>query len=593
MIQVEQILQTKYPALSANHEFITRPTVAVLRQLLREQQLNAFLLQHHDLEGSEFLAQLLGYCNLSYSVVEGERDNIPAEGRVVIVANHPLGGLDGVALLSLVRGVRPDVRIVANDVLMQFGPLQHMLLPIDNMGKGCIKASIAAINAALERDEAVIVFPSGEVSRPGPTGIKDGPWRGGFLRFAERAEAPVLPIHIGGRNSALFYGLSMLYKPLSTLLLVREMFRRRQKTLHLRIGELIPWQEIAALDLSREEKVKRINRQVYSVSKQCIPLFRTAKPTAQAEARPALRRELHKAQCLGQTKDGKQIFLFDCGQDSSVMREIGRLREIAFRRVHEGSGKRRDLDAFDAYYRHLVLWDDNDLQIAGAYRIGDAARIVGTRGCEGLYTHGLFAYSDAMHRYIPHALELGRSFIQPRYWGMRSLDYLWYGIGAYLRRHPEIRYLFGPVSISDRYPRAAKNMLVHFYRHYYGDEGRFALARDRYVIAETERALLHEIFCGVDCERDFRVLKEQLGRQGLAVPALYKQYTEVCEFGGTRFLDFGVDAKFSNCVDGLVLVDLDLLKSAKRARYVADSAATLVSPEASSARVMERPRCAA
>ena len=586
MIQVDKILRAKYPALAANHELITRPTLALLRQLLREEELNAFLLQHHDLEGLAFLVKLLEYFNLSYSVVEGEKDNIPAEGRVVIVANHPLGGLDGIALLSLVRGIRPDVRIVANDVLMQFGPLQHMLLPIDNLGKGVSKASIAAINTALAQDEAVIVFPSGEVSRPGPTGIKDPPWRDGFLRFAERAEAPVLPIHIGGRNSALFYGLSMFYKPLSTIMLVREMFRRQPMTLHMRIGELIPWQEIAALDLPREEKIKRINRQVYSVSKKCIPLFRTAKPTAQPEARPALRRELQQSDCLGQTRDGKQIFLFDCGRDSSVMREIGRLREITFRRVHEGSGKTRDLDAFDAYYRHLVLWDDNELQIVGAYRIGDTARIVGTRGCPGLYTHGLFAYADAMHRYFAHALELGRSFVQPRYWGMRSLDYLWYGIGAYLRRYPDIRYLFGPVSISDNYPRAAKNMLVHFYRHYFGDEGRFALARDRYVILEPERVLLHELFSGTDYERDFRVLKEQLGRLGCSVPTLYKQYTEVCEPGGARFLDFGVDAQFSNCVDGLVLVDVRMLKQSKRARYIADQGAVLGDSGVSSGRII-------
>jgi putative hemolysin len=593
MIQVEQILQTKYPGLAANHDFITRPTLALLRQLLREQELNAFLLQHHEVEGAEFLAQLLLYCKLGYSVVEGERDNIPAEGRVVIVANHPLGGLDGIALLSLVRSVRPDVRIVANDVLMQFGQLRHMLLPIDNMGKGCTKASIAAINEALERDEAVIVFPSGEVSRPGPLGIKDGPWRSGFLRFAERAEAPVLPIHIDGRNSALFYGLSLLYKPLSTLLLVREMFQRRPRTLHMRIGELIPWREIAALDLSRAEKIKRINQQVYSVRKKCIPLFRTAKPTAQAEARPALRRELQQSDCLGQTKDGKQIFLFDCRHDSPVMREIGRLREIAFRRVREGSGKSRDLDQFDAYYRHLVLWDDSDLQIVGAYRIGDARSIVGTRGCEGLYTHQLFAYSEAMQPYFPQALELGRSFVQPRYWGMRSLDYLWYGIGAYLRKHPDIRYLFGPVSISEGYGRTARNLLVHFYRHYFGDEGRLALARDRYLITEAERSPLHELFAGADYELGFRILKDQLGRMGLAVPTLYKQYTEVCEPGGARFLDFGVDAQFSNCVDGLVLVDLNLLKSSKRARYLADYAATPRSSVANSAHLAYRSRHAA
>lgn len=593
MIQVEQILQAKYPALAANHQFVTRPTLALLRQLLRERELNAFLLQHHDVEGAEFLAQLLRYCRHSYSVVEGERDNIPAEGRVVIFANHPLGGLDGIALLSLVRGVRPDVRIVANDVLMQFGQLKHMLLPIDNMGKGCTKASIAAINEALERDEAVIVFPSGEVSRPGPLGIKDGPWRSGFLRFAERAGAPVLPIHIDGRNSALFYGLSLLYKPLSTLLLVREMFQRRPRTLHMRIGELIPWQEIAALDLSREEKIKRISKQVYSASKQRIPLFRTAKPTAQAEPRPALRRELQQADCLGQTRDGKQIFLFDCRHDSPVMREIGRLREIAFRRVREGSGKSRDLDQFDAYYRHLVLWDDSDLQIVGAYRIGEARRIVGTRGCEGLYTHQLFAYSDAMHRYFPQALELGRSFVQPRYWGMRSLDYLWYGIGAYLRKHPDIRYLFGPVSISDGYARPARNLLVHFYRHYFGDEGRLALARDRYLITEAERSPLHALFAGAGYEQGFRILKDELGRMGLTVPTLYKQYTEVCEPGGARFLDFGVDAQFSNCVDGLVLVDLNLLKSSKRARYLAESTATLIAADAGAARRTLRSRYAA
>ena len=588
MIQVEQILQSKYPALAANHEFITRPTLALLRQLLREQELNAFLLQHGDLEGAEFLAILLEYFNLRYSVVEPEKQNIPADGRVVIVANHPLGGLDGIALLSLVRSVRPDVRIVANDVLMQFGPLRHMLLPIDNMGKGCTRASIAAIDAALDRDEAVIVFPSGEVSRPGPAGIKDRPWRGGFLRFAERAAAPVLPVHISGRNSALFYGLSMLYKPLSTILLVREMFRRQPMILHMRIGELIPWQEIAALDLSRKEKIKRISRQVYSVSRKCVPLFRTDKPTAEPEPRPALRRELHKADCLGQTRDGKQIFLFDCGHDSSVMREIGRLREIAFRRVREGSGKKRDVDAFDAYYRHLVLWDDNDLQIVGAYRIGEAARIVGARGCEGLYTHSLFAYADAMRGYFPRALELGRSFVQPRYWGMRSLDYLWYGIGAYLRRHPDIRYLLGPVSISDGYPRAARNLLVHFYRQYFGDRDGLAVARTAYTIAETERLALNELFNSADYERGFRILKEQLARLGLAVPTLYKQYTEVCEPGGARFLDFGVDAQFSNCVDGLVLVDLNLLKNAKRVRYIADDGATLLGACGSNAHLPNR-----
>jgi hypothetical protein len=198
-----------------------------------------------------------------------------------------------------------------------------------------------------------------------------------------------------------------------------------------------------------------------------------------------------------------------------------------------------------------------------------------------------------MHRYFPRAIELGRSFVQPRYWGLRSLDYLWYGIGAYLRKHPDIRYLFGPVSISDAYTRPARDMLVHFYRHHFGDEGRLALARERYLIAETEGSTLHEIFDGKNYEQGFRILKQQLGSMGLAVPTMYKQYTEVCEAGGARFLDFGVDTQFSNCVDGLILVDMDFLKDAKRARYLDENGPPLLDPDASNPRARDRARYAA
>jgi hypothetical protein len=261
------------------------------------------------------------------------------------------------------------------------------------------------------------------------------------------------------------------------------------------------------------------------------------------------------------------------------MREIGRLREAAFRRVGEGTGMRRDLDQFDTYYRHLVLWDDNDLQIAGAYRIGEVARILAARGCEGLYTGRLFSFTEKIQEYFPHTLELGRSFVQPRYWGLRSLDYLWYGIGAYLKWHPEIRHLLGPVSISDVYPRSAKNMLVHFYRHYFGDENVLALARHRYVITEEDSTAHLRDFSGDNYGQDFRTLKQQLGKLGVSVPTLYKQYTEVYEPGGVKFLDFNLDTKFSNCVDGLALANLEKLKAAKRERYLGDKRGPLILPE--------------
>ena len=578
MVNVEQLLEAKYPAFSSKPDLITRPTVAILKKLLRERELNIFFAKCGELEGMEFVDKMLEDFNFSYSVVGREKENIPAEGRVVIVANHPLGILDGLALIKMVSEVRPDVRIVANDVLMQIKPLQSLLLPVVNLGQGSNRTNIDAIDAALANEEAVIVFPSGEVSRVGPTGIKDGRWHGGFLRFAERAKASVLPVYLGGKNSALFYTLAMIFRPLSTLMLVREMFEQKTMTLPIRIGELIPWQEIAALNVPREEKIKRINRQVYGVSSNRAPVLKTARSVAHPESTIHLRKEIQEADLLGETKDGKQIYLFDYRRNSPVMREIGRLREATFRRVGEGTGMRRDLDLYDTYYRQLVLWDDNDLQIAGAYRIGEVASILDSRGVQGLYTSSLFSFTDKImnEAVLPQTLELGRSFVQPRYWGMRSLDYLWYGIGAYVKRHASIRYLLGPVSISDAYPREAKNLLVHFYRHYFGDENVLALAHHRFVISELDSAAQLRVFSGDNYEQDFRRLKQELAKYGVTVPVLYKQYTETYESGGVKFLDFNVDEKFSNCVDGLVLADLDKLKPAKRERYLGDKGVPLI-----------------
>ena len=310
--------------------------------------------------------------------------------------------------------------------------------------------------------------------------------------------------------------------------------------------------------------------------------LQAGQPVAQPESADSVRHELLEADLLGESRDGKQIYLFDHQRNSAVMREIGRLREMTFRYVGEGTGMRRDLDQYDTYYRHLVLWDDSDLQIAGAYRIGEVANIVDARGVAGLYTSSLFTFTEKLlsANVLPQTLELGRSFVQPRYWGMRSLDYLWVGIGAYVKRHPGMRYLLGPVSISDAYPREAKNLLVHFYRHYFGDENVLALARNRFFISEQDNATHLCVFKGDDYEQDFRTLKQALSTHGVAVPTLYKQYTETYESGGVKFLDFNVDAKFANCVDGLVLADLDQLKPAKRERYLGDRRSPLILPAA-------------
>lgn len=566
-IDVEQVLVNKYPAFVRKPAPIRRSTLFCLRRLVREQEINRFLDTHKGSRGFEFVDEVLDYFNFSYTISHKERMNIPSSGRVVIIANHPLGALDGLALLKLVGEVRRDVRIIANDVLMNFDALQNLFLPVDNLGKSTRKANIARIVEALQNDEAVIVFPAGEVSRAGFTGIKDGKWNSGFIHFARKANAPILPVFLGGKNSPLFYGLSYINKSMSTLMLAREMFNKHSVTLPVRIGEPIAFNQLDALPVSNRDKAKLLKKHLYRIARNKQPLFLTEKTIAHPQDRQTLKQELKQAELLGETADGKKIYLFDYHPDSVVMQEIGRLREVAFRTVGEGTGERRDLDRYDQHYRHLILWDEEDLEIAGAYRIGEGHQRMRSKDYQ-LYSESLFHYSEQMDEIFEQGIELGRSFVQPRYWGKRSLDYLWYGIGAYLRRHPEVRYMFGPVSLSNSYPKRARDLLVWFYRHYFPDTAWLARSRSPYQLDSDAEATIRQLFCGQDYKEDFGRLREQLDFLGVSVPTLYKQYSELCEPGGVSFLDFGVDADFNYCIDGLVLVDTHKVKARKRDRYI-------------------------
>ena len=251
-----------------------------------------------------------------------------------------------------------------------------------------------------------------------------------------------------------------------------------------------------------------------------------------------------------------------------MLREIGRLRELSFRRVGEGSGLRRDLDRFDTHYRHLVLWDEQALAIVGAYRLGEGARILAARGVSGLYSSTLFDYAPQAREFIAQGVELGRSFVQPAYWNSRSLDYLWQGIGAYLRHRPDLRYLFGPVSISAALAPAAREWIVHCHRHYFGDGENLAASRNPLKISEHVHAAAAQAWADKDAKAGLMFLKRQLAQMDCAIPTLYKHYVDLCEPEGVRFLAFGTDPAFGHCIDGLIRLDLNFLRAAKRQRYL-------------------------
>lgn len=567
MIELEQRLQQRFPHwFRGRRASIARPLLRGIERWSRLDVVDGFIRANRHLRGFAFVSAALEFLGARYEVDAEALARIPARGPLLIVANHPSGALDALALLDAVGRVRRDVRIVANDFLSALDNIEDLLLPVRILGGRPAPRSLRTVDAALANGECVIVFPAGEVSRLGPRGVRDTRWRRGFLRFARACDAPVLPVRIQARNSALFYGASALFKPAGTALLAREMFARRARRIVLRVGYL---RRIPA-DADGEAVLEAIRRDLYAIgTRRERPATDGARgpETIAGAVDPALvMAGIAGMRMLGETGDGKQIRVGRLAADAPLLREIGRLRELTFRAVGEGTGHAIDVDAWDSWYEHIVLWDTPAARIAGAYRIARGAPVLAAHGIRGLYTASLFDYADDAVARIAQGVELGRSFVVPDYWGGRSIDYLWQGIGAYLRAHPKVRYLFGAVSISAAMPVAARQQIAAHYAHYFGGAAGEVVSKRPFAY---QAALPRD--AAMDADTAFRVMKANLDALGAQVPMLYKQYTDLCEPGGARFLAFGVDPGFNHAVDGLIEVDIARMRPKKRQRYLGEA----------------------
>ncbi|TVZ37896.1 putative hemolysin [Alteromonadaceae bacterium 2753L.S.0a.02] len=570
MINVEKAITTKFPTFASKPALIRRPTLSLLKRLVHENEINRFLLEHKDVKGVPFIEKVFDYFNFNYTVATRDLNQVPSQGRVVIIANHPIGSLDGLAILKLISEVRSDVKIVANDMLMNFSNLNELFIPLDNMTGGSARRSFKKVIEALQDEQAIIVFPAGEVSRARPTGVKDGHWRPGFLHFARKGKAPILPVHIKAKNSLLFYGASALFKPLGTALLAHEMFNKHSRKITFSIGEPIPNESLFTDQLRDRTLVKRLKKHVYNLAQKKNKVFATQKRLAAPESPDDLERELAKAKRIGSTRDNNEVFLVNYAPNSAIIREIGRLRELTFRAAGEGTGQKRDLDEFDTYYEHLVLWNAEAREIAGSYRIGNGQHILAEKGIRGFYTSTLYRFDPRFAQYFAQGVELGRSFVSPKYWGKACLDYLWQGLGAYLAHNPHLRYLIGPVSMSADYPRDLMDTLVFFYRRYYNFPDALVKANFPYLLSTERMAFLDKQFGDRDADEAFDFMQQRFAARGQKLPVLFKQYTALFEKGGFLSLIFSRDPDFGDCLDGLCMGDITRLKPSKFKRYIGE-----------------------
>ncbi|MBK8946076.1 MAG: lysophospholipid acyltransferase family protein [Ignavibacteriae bacterium] len=540
-----------------------------VNKVIHLEEINKILEANSEVIGIDFIDNLFEHLNFSFNVANKDIRKIPSEGRLIIVANHPIGSLDGLALLKMISEIREDVKIIANSILYEIENLRSLFLPFHLDSKQIQRENIKAIDEALQNEQAIIIFPAAEVSRLKFYHITDSRWHKGAIHFAKKNNSPILPIYIEAKNSILFYSASAINKYFSRFFLVHELFNKRNKTITIKIGNPIPAKVFTSHIIEDQAQIALLKKHVMRIRKDKKGVFITEKNIIHPVPRKFIKRELVNSELIGETSDRKKIYLCEYAKAPNALNEIARLREITFRKVGEGTGNKLDIDRFDKLYKHIVVWDENDLEIVGAYRLGVGSELMNEFGIKGFYTSTLFKYSDEFTKtYLNNGLELGRSFIQKKYWKTNALHYLWQGIGAFLYKHPEIKYMFGGVSISKNYNQTATEMIVYYYSKWYGNSKDSVTPNKEFMISEKTSISLAQEFSGNSPIEDYKILKNMLKPYGFTVPTLYKQYTDLCERDGVNFLGFGVDDSFEMCVDGFIMIEVEKITSEKRLRYI-------------------------
>lgn len=530
----------------------------------------------HDAGAGPFAARALAALGIS-TAIEG-REHIPAAGPLVVVANHPFGALDGLVLLDLLGRVRSDAKLLGNQWLAALPDLRPHLLPVDVFGgRAAAHRNGLALREAmhwLERGGCVAIFPAGEVAHAaGADGrVVDSPWHSTAGELARRADAAVLPVFFAGANTWLFRAAGRLHPLLRTALLPHELNAKRGSRITVRVGRPLAPDSLSSTADARARTARlRDAVDALAAPDECRPPAAAPAMPAPVAPRGALEALVADVAALGTplVENGDyQVFCATAAQLPAVLPEIGRLREVAFRAVGEGTGRDRDLDRFDASYRHLFVWHRTQREIAGAYRLGATDEIVVGAGIGGLYTRTLFEYGDELIAQLGPALELGRSFVAPAYQrDFSPLLLLWKGILRFVVSHPRYRRLFGVVSISDAYESTSRQLMIKFLQttRFDADLGRLVRARNPPAPARdglVESATVERI-------EDVSALVRGLERDGKDLPVLLRQYLKL----NARLLGFSIDPSFGNVLDGLVVVDLDDVEPAILARYMGRGAA--------------------
>jgi putative hemolysin len=542
----------------------------VLMTVLRINKLNKLYeeISHH--RGMDFIDALIDKLELEFEVSPEEVAKVPKEGAFITVSNHPFGGIDGMLLVKVLSAVRPDIKVMSNFVLNKIEPVAEYMLPVNPFERRKEAASsLGGVKMALEQLQkggVLGIFPAGEVSSYNEDhfGISDREWQYPAMKMIKKAGVPVVPVYFQGSNSRLFHLLGLIHPTLRTVRLPAEVFNKKHKKIRIRIGNPVSVKEQDAFsDISTYGRFLRAKTYALGSVLEVTKFFRprinlNKKPEPVA---PPVDPELILCE-IGKIREEYSLFSseqFDvfCTPSTEIpeiMLELGRLRELTFRDVGEGTNHSMDLDEYDLYYNQLFVWDNQEKRIVGAYRVGKGREIIRRYGVKGFYLQSLFRMNRRFNPILRQSLELGRSFIIREYQRRPlPLFLLWKGILYFLLKHSEYRYLIGPVSISNNFSQFSRGLIMKYIRAHHFDKklARYIRPRTRYNVPGfnvDEEIILQSTD---DLNKFDRFIRE-VEPNDYTMPILLKRYLKI----NGRIIGFNLDPKFNDALDGLLVLDL-------------------------------------